>query len=59
LIRRLSRGGEIVVTENARPVARIIPVVCPRERVFGALRGTVLHMAEDFDAPLDDFRDYM
>ena len=25
--------------------------------VFGALRGTV-HMADDFDAPLDDFADY-
>ena len=27
--------------------------------VFGRLRGTVLYMAEDFNAPLDDFKEYM
>ena len=25
----------------------------------GTLQGTVLYMAPDFDAPLDDFKDYM
>lgn len=31
----------------------------PRTRnAYGSLRGT-FHMAEDFDAPLDDFRPYM
>ena len=26
---------------------------------FGAMKGLVLYMADDFDAPLDDFEDYM
>lgn len=30
-----------------------------RERRAGTLKGTVKYMAPDFDAPLDDFRDYM
>ena len=25
----------------------------------GSMKGLVLHMAEDFDAPLDDFAEYM
>lgn len=25
----------------------------------GCMKGLVLYIAEDFDAPLDDFRDYM
>jgi len=29
-----------------------------KERVFGCARGQ-FRMAEDFDAPLDDFKDYM
>lgn len=26
---------------------------------FGAMKGLVLYMADDFDGPLDDFEDYM
>lgn len=29
------------------------------ERTFGTLKGLVTHMADDFDAPLDDFKEYM
>lgn len=31
----------------------------PSPRLIGALAGGVLYMADDFDAPLDDFKDYM
>ena len=30
----------------------------PQKRVFGALKGKI-HLSEDFDAPLDEFKDYM
>ncbi len=29
----------------------------PRE--FGCMKGLVIYMAPDFDAPLEDFKDYM
>lgn len=29
------------------------------KRRFGALKGFVTYMADDFDAPLEDFKDYM
>ena len=29
------------------------------QRVIGSLKGTLKFMADDFDAPLDDFKDYM
>ena len=58
LIHRLSPGEEIVITERDQPVARLIatpaPSRKPRQRQPGSLRGSVLHMAEDFDAPLDE-----
>lgn len=31
----------------------------PNQRELGRLRGSVTYMADDFDAPLDDFKDYM
>ena len=30
-----------------------------KERKFGSMKGLVINISEDFDAPLDDFKDYM
>jgi hypothetical protein len=30
-----------------------------KEREFGCAEGVVEYIAEDFDAPLDDFREYL
>lgn len=30
-----------------------------KERTFGSMKGLVKNIADDFDAPLDDFKDYM
>ncbi len=29
-----------------------------KERKFGSMKGLVKHIADDFDEPLEDFRDY-
>ena len=59
LIHGLAAGDEIIITENDQPVALIVPAESIAERQCGTLRGTVLYMAPDFDAPLEDFREYM
>jgi antitoxin (DNA-binding transcriptional repressor) of toxin-antitoxin stability system len=62
VIHRLAPGDEVVITENDLPVARLVPTtpIAPKKpRQPGTLRGTVLYMAPDFDAPLDDFKEYM
>ncbi len=64
LVHGLQPGEEILITENDQPVAKILTAVTKptepkRERQLGAMRGSVLYMAEDFDAPLEDFKDYM
>ncbi len=60
LIHRLNPGEEVVITEDDRPVARLVPAVPParKARKFGTLKGTVLSM-DRFDDPLEDFEDYM
>ena len=61
LIHRLTAGDEVVITENDQPVARLVPApLAPpkKPRQLGTLKGTVLYMAPDFDAPLDDFKEY-
>ena len=62
LIRRLSLGDEVVITENDRPVARLVPtseIKQTSSRQLGTMKGTVLYMAPDFDAPLDEFKECM
>lgn len=60
LIHGMAQGDELVITENNLPVARIVRTaasLAPRQ--LGAMKGTVIYMAPDFDAPLDDFKAYM
>jgi prevent-host-death family protein len=55
LIHNLNPGDEVIITEKNVPVARLVPAVSPHQRQPrrpGTLRGTVLYMAPDFDAPL-------
>jgi prevent-host-death family protein len=60
LIHKLKPGDEVIITEKNVPVARLLSAARPSgERRLGSLRGTVKHMAPDFDAPLDEFKEYM
>jgi len=61
LIDRLAPGEKIVITENEQPVATLIaqqPSRQPRPGP-GIGKGSVLHMAPDFDEPLEEFREYV
>ena len=58
----LARAGfEIIITRDGEPVARLEGIGKPenKPRLSGTLKGTVLYMAPDFNAPLDDFKEYM
>ena len=59
LIHRLSRGEEVVITENDQPVAKLVATQLPPRKIpmLGTQRGSVLSM-EHFDDPLDDFKEY-
>lgn len=59
LISQLAPGEEVVITENQQPVARLLPVKSQPQRKLGTMQGSVRYMALDFDAPLDDFKEYM
>jgi prevent-host-death family protein len=62
LIQRLEPGEEVLITRGSQPVARLVSEAPPGQkapRQLGTLRGTVRYIAPDFDASLDDFREYM
>ena len=49
-------GETIVITKENRAVVRIVAIK-PAKRMPGTGKG--IWMASDFDAPLDDFAEYM
>ncbi len=60
LIARLQPGEEILITEHGKPLAHVKKA----ERTSwpckaGSYRKAEFWMAPDFDAPLDDFKEYM
>lgn len=59
LIDKLQPGEEMVITRNAEPVAKLVAATTSMPRQPGLLKDKILYMAEDFDAPLEDFKEYM
>ena len=60
LVHGLNPGDEVELTENGRPLARIIPAETPvREPRRPARCAAQSDMAPDFDVPLEDFKEYM
>lgn len=59
LIAAAERGEEVVIARANRPVVRLVSLSLPaKKRKLGGFEGKVW-VAPDFDAPLDDFRDYL
>jgi len=60
LIQECLTGEEVVIAKGKEPVVRLVPIKSRKQkRRLGGAKGLVTHMAEDFNAPLDDFKEYM
>lgn len=61
LIDKLIPGQEVIITRNEQPIARLVgePPRVRTPRQPGSAKGKILYMADDFDAPLEDFKEYM
>ncbi len=60
LIQQALDGEEIIIAKGKRPLVKLVvlPEARPQRRI-GHAKEVVLHMADDFDAPLDEFKEYM
>lgn len=58
LIETVIGGEEVIFTQNDLPVAKLVAVKREKPRPqFGSAKG-LFTMAEDFNAPLEDFDEY-
>ena len=58
LLRDLERMSIIRFTQTELNKENIVQKT-KKQRNFGAMKGLVLYMAKDFNAPLEDFNEYM
>lgn len=59
LIDAAVRGEVVLITTDNQQTVQLVPVKRAKHpRRFGSAKGQI-HMAHDFDDPLDDFREYM
>jgi prevent-host-death family protein len=56
LVRKALQGEEVVIARDNKPLLRLVPVGVP-SRAPGTAKGRIV-IADDFDAPLEDFADY-
>jgi antitoxin (DNA-binding transcriptional repressor) of toxin-antitoxin stability system len=64
LIDAASRGEAVFIEKDAGTDTQVVQLVAVpkksrRRRKAGTAKGLILYMADDFDAPLEDFREYM
>ncbi len=59
----MSPGEELVITENQQPVAKLVSeqpkAIKPPRPGPGLCKGMITYMAPDFDAPLEDMKEYL
>ena len=59
LIELAVSGEEVIISKDQQPLVKLAPVSRPRrQRKFGSAKGLIA-MAEDFDGPLEDFKEYV
>lgn len=61
LIEAAISGEEIIITKDEQPVVKLVPVPPVKKRrpaKAGTAKGLIT-IADDFDEPLEDFKDYM
>jgi antitoxin (DNA-binding transcriptional repressor) of toxin-antitoxin stability system len=62
VVENMIPGEKLFITINDYPIAELVrtaylPTTEPRKP--GSAIGKILYMADDFDAPLEDFKEYM
>ena len=59
LLRDVEGGAVITITRHGKPVAELRKPVTKNKAQRGCLKSPNFYMADDFDAPLAEFAEYM
>lgn len=57
LLAAVERGEEVVIARNGTPVAALT-LYNHQRKLLGCAEGVVTYMSDDFNEPLEDFKEY-
>ena len=59
LVKRAASGEQILIANHGKPVAMLTRIPAAHKKIpWDVFKGKI-EMADDFDAPLKDFKDYV
>jgi prevent-host-death family protein len=60
LLEKAATGEEIIITRNNHPMVKLVSTQTSPKRppLFGSDKN-IISISDDFDEPLEDFKDYM
>lgn len=58
LVDKALLGEEVVIARDNKALLKLVPIGVSARRKPGSAKSEVQFIAEDFDAPLQDFADY-
>jgi antitoxin (DNA-binding transcriptional repressor) of toxin-antitoxin stability system len=59
LIAQAMEGETVFIKEDENKIVLLMPIASSRgKRQFGSAKG-LIHISDDFDEPLEDFKEYM
>ncbi|MBI5586356.1 MAG: type II toxin-antitoxin system Phd/YefM family antitoxin [Deltaproteobacteria bacterium] len=60
LIQEALAGKTVIIARDNRPLVKLeVLPEAQSPRTIGGAKDLVLHLADDFDAPLEDFQEYL
>lgn len=63
LIQKVMNGEEVFITQNQKPIAKLVSIsgapMKPKKLIKAGSAKGLIKIADDFDEPLEDFREYM
>ena len=60
LLKKAMLGEEVIIAKDNKPLVKLVPIDRPKGlRKPGSGKGQILHIAPNFDATPDRFKDYV
>ena len=59
LVQRAASGEEIIIANHGKPMAMLSPIPAARKKIPWDIYKGEMEMSPDFDAPLDELKDYV
>ncbi len=60
LLQECLMGETVVIAKGKNPIAKLVALPSAKnKRRIGGAKSVIKYIADDFDAPLDDFKGYM